>query len=554
VVALGDLDVLIVDCQATGATPALGALLEVGWTTARAGRAAAPVTCHRVALPPGESIPRMVSRITGIENGDLADAIAPDDAWRRLRAASPSAGKAAPTVIHFARFELAFLRDLHARFDPESPFPFEIVCAHEIARRVLPDLPRRGLRALAGYFGHGLKLERRSAGHVEATAQVWQHLAAELSAKGVESWSELLTWLEAPAPASTNRRAYPMPRARRLSLPDAPGVYRMLRSNGDVLYVGKAASLRKRVSSHFTHGARTGERALEMLTQARDLDFTPTATPLEAALLECDEIKRHDPPYNVQLRQQDRLAWFASRDLAHAAPQPDADHGLGPLPSRHALSPLAAARALVSGAPPTAALRGRSLRVPPPFAPEEQVFAAGWASFADRHLAPVRSRTSWGALLKASCALVQQGIVEEDDEDADAPQGWDEDRVRRHLERGIASGAQLLRRARWLCLLGDCSVAWREPGADVRRVVVVAGAEIAAARDLDPDEPLPASPGAGRAWRDRQRSFDAARYDRMRVLATELKRVLAMGGTVAIRVDARHVLEGAALARLVRGV
>ena len=182
---LGDLDVLIVDCQATGATPVLGALLEVGWTTARAGRATAPVTCHRVALPPGESIPRMVSRITGIEDGDLADAIAPDDAWRRLRAASPSAGKAAPTVIHFARFELAFLRDLHARFDPGVRHSRSRSSARdEIARRILPDLPRRGLRALAGYFGHGLKLERRSAGHVEATAQVWQHLAAELSARG----------------------------------------------------------------------------------------------------------------------------------------------------------------------------------------------------------------------------------------------------------------------------------------------------------------------------------------------------------------------------------
>jgi DNA polymerase-3 subunit epsilon len=555
--ALADLEVLMVDCQTTGATPALGALLEIGWTVARAAGPADPVQSHRVALPEGEAIPRIVSRITGLVDDGGAGAIDAEQAWRMLRTAADGVsprGSGVPTVIHFARFELAFLRDLHARYEPDAPFPLEVVCAHEIARRLFPDLPRRGLRALAGYFGHGLSLERRSGGHVEATACVWRHLASELGARGVHRWSDLASWLEEPAPTSRERRAFPMPRALRLSLPDAPGVYRLLRSNGDILYVGKAASLKRRVSSHFTRGGRAHERALEMLTQARDIAVTETATPLEAAMLESDEIKRHDPPYNVQLRTRDRSAWFASRDLAAAAPAPDHAHRLGPLPSRLSLAPLAAVRALLCGEEPTELLRARAVGVPSPYAPEPAPFAEGWAAFVAQHLVAVRSRTPWGVLLKASKALWRlwnEAGLDETDE-GDAPEAWDADRVRRHLERAVLLGGQLSRRARWLCLLSESVVAFRDLGAR-RRLLSISAAEVVERRDLSRGDLLPEPVRAPR-WHERQTVFDAAAYDRMRVLATELKRVMAETGDVQVRLNAKTELRGEALARVLRWV
>ena len=62
---------------------------------------------------------------------------------------------------------------------------------------------------------------------------------------------------------------YPIASERYKNLPDAPGVYRFLRSNCDVLYVGKAASLRKRVASHFI-GRASKLLAPEMLNDARE--------------------------------------------------------------------------------------------------------------------------------------------------------------------------------------------------------------------------------------------------------------------------------------------
>ena len=70
-------------------------------------------------------------------------------AWRELtNEAASLTQQPAPTVIHFARFEQPFLRMLAA-----GVFPLDVVCTRDIARRLLPDLPRCSLRALAGYFG-----------------------------------------------------------------------------------------------------------------------------------------------------------------------------------------------------------------------------------------------------------------------------------------------------------------------------------------------------------------------------------------------------------------
>ena len=191
-------------------------------------------------------------------------------AWRALSDQAASlTQQPAPTVIHFARFEQPFLRTLGTGF-----FPLDVVCTHDIARRLLPNLPRCSLRALAGYFGRAVGALRRSADHVEATAFVWQELVRLLETKGVSTWSALHDWLAAPVePTRCRRRVWPMPRDVRLSLPHAPGIYRMLRTDGSVLYVGKAASLHDRVNSYFRKQNGVPERLLEMLSQARAISF-----------------------------------------------------------------------------------------------------------------------------------------------------------------------------------------------------------------------------------------------------------------------------------------
>jgi excinuclease ABC subunit C len=84
-------------------------------------------------------------------------------------------------------------------------------------------------------------------------------------------------------------------------LPNAPGVYRMMNAAGDVLYVGKARSLKKRVTS-YAQGREHTNRIGRMVRETAAMEFVVTRTETEALLLEANLIKRFRPRFNVLLR------------------------------------------------------------------------------------------------------------------------------------------------------------------------------------------------------------------------------------------------------------
>lgn len=103
------------------------------------------------------------------------------------------------------------------------------------------------------------------------------------------------------------------------SLPLAPGVYRMLDAKGDALYVGKARSLRKRVTA-YTQAARLSERLRRMVFETRSLEVVTTASEAEALLLEANLIKRLRPRFNIVLRDDKSYPWLVITD-DHPFPQ-----------------------------------------------------------------------------------------------------------------------------------------------------------------------------------------------------------------------------------------
>jgi excinuclease ABC subunit C len=83
--------------------------------------------------------------------------------------------------------------------------------------------------------------------------------------------------------------------------PKAPGVYRMIDAKGEVLYVGKAKSIRKRIVSYARQAGHTA-RIMRMIAATATIEFVSTATETEALLLEANLIKRLRPRFNVLLR------------------------------------------------------------------------------------------------------------------------------------------------------------------------------------------------------------------------------------------------------------
>ena len=103
------------------------------------------------------------------------------------------------------------------------------------------------------------------------------------------------------------------------TLPNGPGVYRMIDAKGDVLYVGKARSLKKRVAS-YTRGVGHTNRIARMIVETAAMEFVTTETETEALLLEANLIKQLKPRFNVLLRDDKSFPYIVITG-DHVSPQ-----------------------------------------------------------------------------------------------------------------------------------------------------------------------------------------------------------------------------------------
>jgi len=92
-------------------------------------------------------------------------------------------------------------------------------------------------------------------------------------------------------------------------MPTKPGIYQMKDIEGNIIYVGKSKTLKSRVKSYF-YGEHTWNKVKRMVFNIHDIDYIVTDTHLEAQILECALIKKLQPIYNVQFKNDKRYKYF----------------------------------------------------------------------------------------------------------------------------------------------------------------------------------------------------------------------------------------------------
>src|SRR3989344_3732780 len=92
------------------------------------------------------------------------------------------------------------------------------------------------------------------------------------------------------------------------TIPVKPGIYRFLSKAGSLLYIGKAKNLKNRVNSYFNKSTELTPVKQQMVSQARKVEYTVVDNETEALLLEASLIKKHQPPYNIVLK--DDKSWL----------------------------------------------------------------------------------------------------------------------------------------------------------------------------------------------------------------------------------------------------
>ncbi|MDO7907043.1 excinuclease ABC subunit UvrC [Paenibacillus sp. JX-17] len=98
-------------------------------------------------------------------------------------------------------------------------------------------------------------------------------------------------------------------------LPDLPGCYLMKNREGTIIYVGKAKVLKNRVRSYFT-GSHNG-KTQRLVSEIRDFEYIVTGSNMEALILECNLIKKHQPRYNVLLKDDKTFPYLKITNEAH---------------------------------------------------------------------------------------------------------------------------------------------------------------------------------------------------------------------------------------------
>lgn len=351
---LSEVTFVVVDLETTGGSPTSSAITEFGAVKVRGGEVLGE---FQTLVNPGGPVPAQISALTGITTSMVATA----PAIGSVLPAFLEFAAGAVLVAHNAGFDVGFLKA--AAHDLGHPWPgFPVLDTVALARRAVPrdEVRNHKLSTLAAHFHATVEPNHRALSDARATVDVLHALLGRLGPLGITHLEDLATATD-PVPPERRRKRYLAD-----GLPDAPGVYQFVDGRGEVLYLGTATSIRRRVRSYFT-AAEHRRRMTEMVGLAERVVPVVCGTVLEARVRELRLIAEHSPRYNRRSRFPERMPWV--RLTAEPFPRlsvvrevrPDGDRveaHLGPFSSR------AAAQQAVEALQATFDLRRCTARLP----------------------------------------------------------------------------------------------------------------------------------------------------------------------------------------------
>lgn len=270
----------IIDVETTGSYAAGNNITEIA-ICVHDGKQ--PVEWFESLVRPDKSIPAYITALTGITNEMVADA--PTFAELLPKIASLTQDKV--FVAHHVHFDYTFVRNGFAEHG--MAFDRKKLCTVRLSRKIIPGLPSYSLGRLCAELGITHKNAHRAMGDVLATVKLFEHLLG----------SDKKNFVQQSLNRNSGETILPanLPRDKFSALPEEPGVYYFKDGKGKIIYIGKAANIKKRVRSHFS-GNDSSQKAEAFKRQIYDVQFKRTGTELVALLLEDSEIRKYWPAFN----------------------------------------------------------------------------------------------------------------------------------------------------------------------------------------------------------------------------------------------------------------
>ena len=274
----------IVDIETTGGDPKSDRITEIAIYVHDGEKI---VDSFESLINPQMPIPPFITRMTGIDNEMVSGAPPFYEIAKKIVETTQDT----VFVAHNARFDYSFIQKEFRQLG--YTFTRKQICTVKLSRKLIPGLKSYSLKSLCEELEINNEASHRAAGDAQATVQLFEHLLdCQQTEEDEETFSDLLS-LE----IATSKLPPNLPRHIADALPDETGVYYFYDEQGEILYVGKSNSIRKRVFSHF-HSAHKTLRTMRLMEHIHDISYEITGSELIALLLENEEIKRLQPRFN----------------------------------------------------------------------------------------------------------------------------------------------------------------------------------------------------------------------------------------------------------------
>ncbi len=228
-------------------------------------------------------IPDYITSLTGIDNGTVANA----PTFAEVSNDVLSITEDTIFVAHNVNFDYNVIRNEFKALGID--FNRKKLCTVRLSRKLLPGHKSYSLGKLCTDLHINIVDRHRARGDAEATVVLFDILLNQEDAETVFADFLKKTSKEATLPSH-------LPTAVFNNLPNTAGIYYFKNKKGQIIYVGKAKDIKKRVLSHFYSKA---QKSLDLCRETSDIDFELSGSELIALLMEDAAIKQHYPEYNV---------------------------------------------------------------------------------------------------------------------------------------------------------------------------------------------------------------------------------------------------------------
>lgn len=276
----------IVDIETTGGFGAKNKITEIAIIIHDGER---ELDRYSTLVDPDAFIPQNITALTGITNAMVEGAPQFHDVAKKVWEMT----EGRTFVAHNVGFDYNIIKnefkDLGAKYQRKK------LCTIRLAKKIFPGKPSYSLGNLCESLGIPLQNRHRALGDTEATALLFKILLSKNDPELLEKELKTLN-KEAKLPAKLPVEVFD-------NLPDKCGVYYFYNDAKDVIYVGKAKNIKKRITQHFTNVDSTTKKN-NMLSEIANISFEETGSELIALLKESEEIKVISPKFN---RAQKRI-------------------------------------------------------------------------------------------------------------------------------------------------------------------------------------------------------------------------------------------------------